>query len=82
MKAEWVYRVPREFFTILEPIYGPPVSVHTMLRGKSDVTAREVDFITAELNIRVMHMRRFLEGRRFCPEIKCPCSGCGTVRVA
>jgi Zn-dependent peptidase ImmA (M78 family) len=33
-----------------------------MTRGKSDVTAHELDLITAELNIRLMHLTRFLEG--------------------
>lgn len=62
MKAAQVYQVPVEFFDIKEPVYGPPVSVHTMARSKSDVTAHELDLITAELNIRLMHLARFLEG--------------------
>jgi Zn-dependent peptidase ImmA (M78 family)/transcriptional regulator with XRE-family HTH domain len=62
MKAAQVYQVPVEFFDIKEPVYGPPVSVHPMTRGKSDVTAHELDLITAELNIRLMHLARFLEG--------------------
>jgi Zn-dependent peptidase ImmA (M78 family)/transcriptional regulator with XRE-family HTH domain len=62
MKAAQVYQVPVEFFDIKEPVYGPPVSVHAMTRGKSDVTAHELDLITAELNIRLMHLARFLEG--------------------
>jgi Zn-dependent peptidase ImmA (M78 family) len=33
-----------------------------MTRGKADVTARELDMITAELNVRTMHLGRFLEG--------------------
>jgi Zn-dependent peptidase ImmA (M78 family)/transcriptional regulator with XRE-family HTH domain len=62
MKAAQVYQVPVEFFDLKEPVYGPPVSVHPMTRGKSDVTAHELDLITAELNIRLMHLSRFLEG--------------------
>ncbi len=62
MKAAQVYQVPADFFDIREPVYGPPVSVHPMTRGKSDVTAHELDLITAELNIRLMHLARFLEG--------------------
>jgi Zn-dependent peptidase ImmA (M78 family)/transcriptional regulator with XRE-family HTH domain len=66
MKAGLVYNVPRDFFDLLDPVYGPPVSVHApMLRGKADVTGREIDMISAELNIRLMHMRRFLEGVDF-----------------
>jgi Zn-dependent peptidase ImmA (M78 family)/transcriptional regulator with XRE-family HTH domain len=64
-KAAQAYQVPIEFFDIHDPVYGPPVSVHPMTRGKSDVTARELDLITAELNIRLMHLARFLEGVNF-----------------
>lgn len=60
-RASAVYDVPREFFDITDPVYGPPVSVHAMLRGHSDVSAREIDMITAELNLRLFHIRRFLE---------------------
>src|SRR4051812_28244994 len=62
MKASQVYEVPPSFFELRDPVYGPPVSVHPMTRGKSDVTAHELDLITAELNIRLMHLARFLEG--------------------
>jgi Zn-dependent peptidase ImmA (M78 family)/transcriptional regulator with XRE-family HTH domain len=65
MKASQVYQVPVSFFEMKESVYGPPVSVHPMTRGKSDVTARELDMITAELNIRLMHLTRFLEGVDF-----------------
>src|SRR3954468_17829631 len=51
LKAAQVYQVPGTFFEIREPVYGPPVSVHAMTRSKSDVTAHELDMITAELNI-------------------------------
>src|SRR4051812_40914665 len=61
IKAAQVYGLPVEFFDLRDPVYGPPVSVHTMARAKSDVTAHELDAITAELNIRLMHLSRFLE---------------------
>ena len=67
LKAGRVYDVPAEFFSLKEPVYGPPVSVHPMPRAKSDVTARDLDMVTAELNIRAMHMRRFLEAVDFRP---------------
>ncbi|SFB15921.1 Zn-dependent peptidase ImmA, M78 family [Poseidonocella pacifica] len=60
-KAATVFEVPVDFFDITDTVYGPPVSVHTMLRGNSQVTARDVEMITAELNIRLFHLRRFLE---------------------
>ena len=65
IKAAQAYQVPIEFFDLRDPVYGPPVSVHPMTRGKSDVTAHELDLITAELNIRLMHLARFLEGVNF-----------------
>lgn len=40
-----------------------------MLRGHSDVTTRELDMITAELNIRLFHMRRFLEEMELNPSL-------------
>ena len=64
-KAAQAYQVPIDFFDIRDPVYGPPVSVHPMTRGKSDVTAHELDLITAELNIRLMHLALFLEGVNF-----------------
>ena len=60
-KAASAFELPAEFFDITDTVYGPPVSVHTMLRGSSQVTARDVDMITAELNLRLIHLRRFLE---------------------
>lgn len=61
-KAARVYKVPASFFFQNEPVYGAPVSVHPMWRRKADVSAREMDCTIAELNVRVMHLRRFLEG--------------------
>lgn len=71
-KASQVYRVPREFFDLSDPVYGPPVSVHPMPRAKSDVTARDLDMVTAELNIRVMQLRRFLQSVDFEPTADLP----------
>lgn len=61
MKAERVYEVPRSFFSQQDPVYGAPVSVHPMWRKKADVTGRELDCVVAELNVRIMHLRRLLE---------------------
>lgn len=62
MRAESVYDLPRSFFYLNDPVLGAPVSVHPMWRRKADVTVRELDRVVAELNIRVMHLRRLLEG--------------------
>lgn len=75
MKAASAYKVPREFFDILDPVYGPPVSVHTMLRGRRDVTARDLDMITAELNVRLIHLRRLFEAVDFSPSSDVPALG-------
>ena len=62
LRAERVYGLPRSFFFLADAVLGAPVSVHPMWRRKSDVTTKELDTVVAELNIRVMHLRRFLEG--------------------
>lgn len=67
-----VFRLPVEFFDQREPVYGPPVSVHTMLRGPSQISARDVDMITAELNLRLMQLRRFLENVELNPSLFLP----------
>jgi Zn-dependent peptidase ImmA (M78 family) len=71
-KAADVYDLPRAFFDVRAPIYGPAVSVHPMARAKSDISARDLDMVTAELNIRVMQMRRFLEAVDFNPTLSLP----------
>ena len=59
-RAEGVYGLPRSFFFLCDPIFGPPVSVHPMWRKKADVTGGEMDAIVAELNIRVLQLRRLM----------------------
>lgn len=71
-RAAQVYEVPPGFFDIPDPVYGPPVSVHVMTRGKADVTSRELDVISAELNIRLFHLRFFMEGVEFTPAADLP----------
>lgn len=67
-----VFDLPVDFFDLKETVYGPPVSVHTMLRGNSQVTARDVDMITAELNLRLIHLRQFLENVDHSPTLEMP----------
>ncbi len=62
VKAARLYRTPISFFSLTDPVFGAPVSVHPMWRRKADVSMKEMDATIAELNIRVMHIRRFLEG--------------------
>jgi Zn-dependent peptidase ImmA (M78 family)/transcriptional regulator with XRE-family HTH domain len=65
LRAETAYELPRSFFELTDPVYGAPVSVHPMWRRKADVSIREMDRIVAELNIRVMHLRRLLNGAEY-----------------
>lgn len=67
IKASLVYDIPRQFFDLTETVYGPAVSVHPMPRAKASVTARELEMVTAELNIRSMQLRKFLEGVDYKP---------------
>jgi Zn-dependent peptidase ImmA (M78 family)/transcriptional regulator with XRE-family HTH domain len=62
LKAAQIYDFPQTFFRQRVPVYGAPVSVHAMWRRKADISARELDRVIAELNIRVMHLRRLFEG--------------------
>jgi len=72
-KVSQVFSLPEAFFKSTETIYGPPVSVHAMLRGnKSELSARDVDMITAELNIRLMQLRRFMEVVDYSPPSQVP----------
>jgi len=60
-RAAVVYEMPRTFFTQTDTVLGAPVSVHPMWRKKAAVSAREMDQIVAELNVRLMHLRRLLQ---------------------
>lgn len=71
-QAAAVFDLPMDFFDLKDSIYGPPVSVHTMLRGNSQLTARDVDMITAELNLRLIHLRRFLDNVDHNPSLELP----------
>jgi Zn-dependent peptidase ImmA (M78 family)/transcriptional regulator with XRE-family HTH domain len=61
-RASQVYGLPVSFFHQHDPVYGAPVSVHPMWRRKAEVTVREMDSVVAELNMRIIHLRRLLEG--------------------
>ncbi len=59
--AAAAYDLPRSFFVQPDPILGAPVSVHPMWRKRASVSGREMDQIVAELNLRLMHLRRLLQ---------------------
>jgi Zn-dependent peptidase ImmA (M78 family) len=60
-RAAAAYDLPRSFFIQSDPVLGAPVSVHPMWRRKASVSGREMDQIVAELNLRLMHLRRLLQ---------------------
>ncbi len=65
--------MPVEFFNLTDTVYGPPVSVHAMFRGKkSEITAKNIDMVTAELNIRLIGLSRFLEIVDINPTLRIP----------
>lgn len=66
-KAAEAFRVPLDFFGLTDRVYGAPVSVHPMWRKKAEVTAGELDAVVAELNVRVMHLRRLLQSTNINP---------------
>lgn len=72
IRAAMVYGLPSSFFRQPDPVFGAPVSVHPMWRKKSDVTVRELDRIVAEINIRIMHIRRMLESVEYTPHANIP----------
>ena len=59
--AAIVYDLPRTFFFQPDTVYGAPVSVHPMWRKKTSVPVKEMDWLVADLNLRIIHIRRLLE---------------------
>lgn len=60
-------RLPPEFFTQSESVYGLPISVHPMWRKKAAVSQREIDKALAGFNLRMLHLRRFLKAIEYKP---------------
>ena len=54
-------KLPLSFFSQSERIYGLPLSVHHMFRKRASAGARVLDQLQAEMNLRVMHIRRFMQ---------------------
>lgn len=66
--AASVFGLPELFFGQADTVYGAPVSIHpAQWRKKADVTAGDLHRVVAELNVRVMHLRRLLEATDFEP---------------
>ena len=72
-KAADFFDVPPSFFYITDRIYGPPVSVHAMFRkAGSGVSAQNNERITAELNLKLIQLRRLLESIDYHPTYQIP----------
>lgn len=63
---------PVSFFYQTDSLSGLPLSVHPMDRRKSAVGERVLKQIHAELNIRLMHLRRYLRAANLHPELPLP----------
>lgn len=63
---------PVEFFYQDDGLTGLPLSVHPMHRRKASVGERVLKQIHAELNIRLIHLRRFLRAADITPELPLP----------
>jgi Zn-dependent peptidase ImmA (M78 family)/transcriptional regulator with XRE-family HTH domain len=73
LRLAQLFEVPVDFLQQTEPVYGAPMSIHSpMWRKKTAVTAPEIAAIVAELNIRVMHLRRLEEETGVEEQIKVP----------
>lgn len=52
---------PHNFFYQPDRIYGLPLSFHPMYRKKTNIGQHILESIQAELNIRIMHLRRLIK---------------------
>jgi len=60
---------PTSFFFLQDGLVGLPLSVHPMNRRKTAVGERAMKQIHAELNIRLIHLRRYLRAADIHPEL-------------
>lgn len=67
-----VLHFPRSLFFEPDRVLGLPMSVHPMYRKKASVGQRGLERLEAELNIRLLHIRRLLKSAEFEPELPLP----------
>jgi len=65
-------KFPVEFFFQSNTIYGLPASVQPMYRKKASVAQKVLQTIHAQLNIRLMHMKRLFEPAEFTGQFPMP----------
>jgi Zn-dependent peptidase ImmA (M78 family)/transcriptional regulator with XRE-family HTH domain len=77
---------PKSFFYLSSEIAGLPMSVHPFNRKKASLGEKLLKSIHAELNIRLIHVRRFLRAVDLSPELPLPWidvdEGGGPARIA
>lgn len=71
-RASGLLDLPIEFFKQPERPYGLPLSVHPMWRTKASVSQHSVDQALAELNLRIMHVRRLIRSLEYEPILPLP----------
>lgn len=64
--------LPLHFFKQPEKVYGLPISVHPLWRKKAAVSQRDIDFALADMNIRLLHVRRLMKSVEFEPVLTLP----------
>ena len=65
--------MPIEFFCQTDQLYGLPLSVHpSMWRKKAATTQLDIDRALAELNLRIMHLRRLVPAAQYKPVLPLP----------
>ncbi len=50
--------LPTKFFQQEDRVYGLPLSIHPMYRKKASVGQHALEYVHAEVNVRLMHLRR------------------------
>lgn len=64
---------PVRFFEQFEELTGLPLSVHNPFwRKRASIGANDLKRLHAELNIRIMHLRRYMDAIEFSPELPLP----------
>ncbi len=63
---------PIAFFYQSDRAYGLPISSHPMWRKRKSVSQRDSDQILAEVNLRLLHLRRLLRSVEIAPQLSLP----------
>jgi Zn-dependent peptidase ImmA (M78 family)/DNA-binding XRE family transcriptional regulator len=71
IKMAEILKFPQDFFYQSDRVYGLPISIH-LHRKKASVRQQSLESIDAELNIRLMHLRRLLKAIDFDGQFEMP----------